>query len=70
MKKLLFYATALLSLATAIGGCTAEDVIDLLIPDITIKQPGIYPGEGGEYSIAPVWQSRPKALKGGLASCP
>lgn len=52
MKKLLFYATALLSLATAIGGCTAEDVIDLLIPDITIKQPGIYPGEGGEYSIA------------------
>ena len=52
MKKLLFYAIALLSVATALSGCKKDEVVDLPTPVISVTQPDAYPSEGGTYTIS------------------
>ena len=52
MKKLLFYAVALLSVATALSGCKKDEGgTELPTPVISVKQPKAYPGMSGTYSI-------------------
>ena len=52
MKKLLFYAVALLSVATALSGCKKDEGgTELPTPVISVKQPKSYPGMSGTYSI-------------------
>lgn len=52
MKKLLFYAVALLSVATALSGCKKDEGgAELPTPVISVKQPKSYPGMSGTYSI-------------------
>lgn len=51
MKKLLFYAIALLSVATALSGCKKDEVVDL-VPSISVTQPEAYPSEGGTYTLS------------------
>lgn len=51
MKKLLFYAIALLSVATVFSGCKKDEVVDL-VPSISVTQPDAYPSEGGTYTIS------------------
>ena len=52
MKKLLFYAIALLSVATVFSGCKKDEVVDLPTPVISVTQPDAYPSEGGTYTIS------------------
>ena len=52
MKKLLFYAVALLSVATALSGCKKDEGgVELPTPIISVKQPKAYSGMSGAYTI-------------------